>query len=130
MTVHPNTMRLPSESPYNTIIITCTASAPKGVVAGKSFRWRRRIGSPTSSLSEITDNGDTIIIADSNLNQPVSASVLTVRETAPGEYHYRCLVEISDIHVSTQMDVDSIHVTSKLQQCTYMYATLGSSLHR
>ena len=125
MTVHPNTTRLPSKPPYNTFIITCTASAPRGVVAAKSFQWRGRIGSPTNTLSETTDNGDTIKIADSNLDQPVSISVLTVRERAPGEYHYRCLVEISDIRAKTQMDVDSIHVTGKLQQCTY-----ASSLHR
>ena len=62
VSLEPNTTRLLTEPPYNTFTITCTATAPEGVVAGKTIEWRRRIGSSTTGSTEITDNGDTIRI--------------------------------------------------------------------
>ena len=97
VSLEPNTTRLPSEPPYNTFTITCTATAPEGVVAGKTIEWMRRIGSSTTGLSEITDNGNTIQIVTTNPNQPETTSVLTVTETTPGNYRYRCRVDITEI---------------------------------
>ena len=103
VSVEPNTTRLPTDTPYNTFTITCTATAPEGVVAGKTIEWKRRIGPSTTGLTEITDNGDTIQIETTNLSQPESISVLTVTETTPGDYRYRCRVDIPEIDIN---DVD------------------------
>ena len=68
----------------------------EGVVAGKTIEWRRRIGSSTTGLTEITDNGNTIQIVTTNPNQPETISVLTVTETTPGDYCYHCRVDIPE----------------------------------
>ena len=82
----------------------------------KTIEWWRRIGSSTTSLSEITDNGNTIQIETTSLNQPVTISVLTVTETAPGDYHYHCRVDIPELGINdVDGDVYPINVTGELQ---------------
>ena len=117
VTLEPNTTRLPTEPPYNTFTITCTAIAPEGVVAGKTIEWMRRIGSSTTGLTEITDNGDTIRIMTTGPNQPETTSVLTVTETTPGDYRYRCRVDIPELGSVSQMteDVYPIDVIGEFQ---------------
>ena len=97
MTVQPNTTRLPAESPYNTFIIFCNASVPEGVVAPKTLEWRRRVMMQTNEWQEIIDNGDTIQIETSGLNQSMTTSQLTVSETTPGDYQYQCWISITDL---------------------------------
>ena len=116
VSLEPNTTRLPTEPPYNTFTITCTATAPEGVVAGKTIEWMRRIGSSTTGLSEITDNGNTIQIVTTGFNQPETTSVLTVTETAPGDYRYRCRVDIPEISINdVDGDVYPINVIGEFQ---------------
>ena len=123
ITVHlePNTTRLPTEPPYNTFTITCTATAPEGVVAGKTIEWKRRIGSSTTGLTEITDNGDTIQIMTTSPNQPETTSVLTVTETIPGDYRYRRRVDIPELGSVSQMteDVYPIDVIGEFQSLLF-----------
>ena len=114
--MEPNTTRLLTVPPYNTIVITCTATAPEGVVAGKTIEWRRRIGPSNGGLLEITDNGDTIQVVTTGLNRPVTNSVLTVKETTPGDYRYRCRVNIPEIGIINEDgDVYPIDVIGKFQ---------------
>ena len=117
VTLEPNTTRLPTEPPYNTFTITCTATAPEGVVARKTIEWKRRIGSSTTGLTEITDSGNTIQIVTTGLNQPETTSVLTVTETTPGDYRYRCRVDIPELGSVSQMteDVYPIDVIGEFQ---------------
>ena len=116
VSLEPNTTRLPTEPPYNTFTITCTATAPEGVVAGKTIEWMRRIGSSTTGLSEITDNGNTIQIVATGLNQPETISVLTVTETTPGDYRYRCRVDIPELTIdNVDGDVYPINVIGGFQ---------------
>ena len=77
----------------------------------------RRIGSSTSGLTEITDSGNTIQIMTTNPNQPETISVLTVTETAPGDYRYRCRVDIPEIYINDVDggDVYPINVIGELQ---------------
>ena len=108
-----NTTRLPNVAPYNTFFLTCTATVPQGVVSPKTFTWRRRIGPDTGGLTYITDNGGSILITSTNLDQPTSTSVLTVRETTAGDYRYRCRVDLTELGlpaVVTAMDVYPINV--------------------
>ena len=86
----------------------------------------RRIGSSTTGLSEITDNGNTIQVVTTNPNQPVTTSVLTVTETTPGDYRYHCRVDIPEIGIN---DVDEdvypidvigeFHIQTSYTVCTY-----------
>jgi len=100
-------------APYNTFSLTCTATAPQGVVSPKKFTWRRRIGSSTGGLNDITDNGGSILITSTNLDQPTSTSVLTVRETTAGDYRYRCRVDLNELTVGDTADVYPITVTGE-----------------
>jgi len=108
-----NTTRLPNTAPYNTFSLICTATVPQGVVSPKTFTWRRRIGSSTGGLNDITDNGDSILITSTNLDQPTSTSVLTVRETTAGDYRYCCRVDLSKLPVPSKTDVYPINVTGE-----------------
>ena len=120
VSLKPNTTRIPTGTPYNTFTVTCTATAPEGVVAGKTIEWKRRIGSSTTGLSEITDNGNTIQIMTIGLNQPVTISVLTVTDTTPGDYHYRCRVDISEIDINdVDGDVYPINVIGEFQSLLF-----------
>ena len=92
-----STTRLPNTTPYNTFTLTCTATAPMGVIESKTFTWRRTSGSGGScgSFSEITDSG-TLQITNSNVDQPVSTSVLTVTETTAAVWRYCCQATLFD----------------------------------
>ena len=87
------------------------------MVAGKTIEWRRRIGSSTSGLSEIADN-TAIQIETTNPNQPETNSVLTETETTPGDYRYRCRVDIPEIDIN---DVDGD---------VYPINVIGESIYR
>jgi len=108
-----NTTHLPNIAPYNTFFLTCTATVPQGVVLPKSFAWRRRIGSSITNLTRLTDNGDSILITSTNLDQSTSTSVLTVRETTAGDYRYRCRVDLNELPVFNKTDVYPINVTGE-----------------
>ena len=119
----PNTTRFPNTAPYNTSL-TCTATAPQGVVSPKAFTWRRRIGAETFGLTDVTDNGDSILITSVDLTQPTSTSVLTVRETAAAVYRYRCRVDLNELSVFTTIDVYPINVTGEWVPITLGYRQL------
>ena len=108
-----NATRFPNTAPYNTFSLTCTATGPPGVVSPKAFTWRRRIGADTSGLTDVIDNGDSILITSVDLTQPISTSVLTVRETAAGVYRYRCRVDFTELAVADNVDEYPITVTSE-----------------
>ena len=109
----PNATRFPNMAPYNTTYLTCTATAPQGVVSPKTFTWRRRIGAETFGLTDVTDNGDSFLITSADLTQPTSTSVLTVRETAAAVYRYRCRVDFNELAVISTIDEYPINVTSE-----------------
>ena len=64
-------------------------------------------------LTPITGNGDSILITSTNLDQPTSTSVLTVRETTAGDYRYRCRVDLNELTVGDTADVYPITVTGE-----------------
>ena len=93
LTVDSNTTRLPNMIPYNTFTLTCTATAPTGVIESKTFTWRR-----TSGLGGSCANFDVITGGvDSSVDQPVSSSVLTVTETTAAEWRYCCQASLFDV---------------------------------
>ena len=112
LTVSSSAIRLPNVSPYNTFTLTCTATAPMGVIESKTFTWRRRSGSGGScgSFSAITES-DTLQITNSNVNQPVSTSVLTVTETTAAVWHYCC--QASLLGVTGTSDEVAVTVTGE-----------------
>ena len=90
-----STTRLPDVTPYNTFTLTCTATAPEGVVAPKVFIWRR------ADPADVTCDDFSVVggNVDSNLEQPVSTSTLnaTVSDANIGTLRYCCQVSISDV---------------------------------
>ncbi len=110
MSVKANSTRLPTEPPYNTFTILCTTSVPDGVFVAKSIKWRRRIGSGTTGLTDVTANGDTILIDSSDLTLAVSTSRLTVTEDTAGDYRYRCRIDNFDLGIFETEDVYPINV--------------------
>ena len=90
--VVPSTTRLPDVPPYNTFNLTCTATAPEGVVTPKAFTWRRA-ESADGSCDNFTVVGGNI---DSNLEQPVSTSVLAVNENNTGTLRFCCQASIAN----------------------------------
>ena len=106
-----NTTRFPNVAPYNIFSLTCTATIPQRVVSPRTFTWRRRIGASTSGLTSITGNDS--ISNTTNLDQPTSTSVLTVRETTAGDYRYRCRVDLNELSIVNTTDVYPINVTGK-----------------
>ena len=84
------------------------------MVSPKTLTWRRRIGVETFGLTDVTDNGDSILSTPSDLTQPTSTSVLTVRETAAAVYRYRCRVDLTELAVAASaIDEYPINVTSE-----------------
>ena len=116
--------RLPNVAPYNTFTLTCTASAPEGVVTPKTFTWSLGCCSDEGSCT----NGLTVVTGsvDNDLSMPVSTSILTVTESSPGDYCYRCKVEIGDISV-VEVDDVFINIVGKLiQHCIKAYISVTS----
>ena len=129
VSLEPNTTRLPTVPPYNTFTITCTATVPKGVVAGKTIEWKRRIGT-SGGLTQITNSNNGIQIETTGLNQPETISVLTVTETAPGDYSYRCRVDISELGIdNVDGDVYPINVIGEFQSPFCPRSLLGLLAH-
>ena len=72
------------------------------------------MGAETFGLTDVTGNGDSILITLSDLTRPTSISVLTVRETAAAVYRYRCRVDFNELSVATSaIDEYPINVTSE-----------------
>ena len=117
LSVMPNATRLPNEDPYNQFTITCIATAPEGVISPKTFIWRRTdvAGGSCDSFTDISDNGDTLLIMFSSLGQPVSTSVLTVTEDVPAEWQYCCEARLTDLGSSDviENDVRSVNVAGE-----------------
>ena len=115
-------------SPYYTFTLTCTVTAPPGVVEPKTFTWRRTAASGGScdSFTVVTESG-TRQIANSNEDQPMSTSELTVTETTAAVWRYCC--QASLLGVTGASDVVAITVTSEcvipteLSACFVVHAT-------
>ena len=60
----------------------------------------------------MNDSSTLIQIYSYNLDQPASTSVLTVTETAAGEYLYQCQVELMELNINRTMDAFPIMVTT------------------
>ena len=90
-----STTRLPDVTPYNTFSLTCTATAPEGVVASKIFTWRRADPADDTCDDFSVVGGN----MDSNLEQPVSTSALnvTVSDADIGTLRYCCQASITDV---------------------------------
>ncbi len=69
-----------------------------------------KIGSGDTGLTDVTANGDTILIDSSDLTLAVITSRLTVTEDTAGDYRYRCQVDIADLGVFETEDVYPINV--------------------
>ena len=108
-----NSTHLPNIPPYNTFSLTCTATAPEGVVSPKTFTWWRQNAVMNSKLVQI-NHSETNYINGSTLNQPKSTSVLTVTETTAGEWYYHCNVTLEELtNVSNKAGSHLIQVTGK-----------------
>ena len=79
------------------------------MVAPKTFEWKRRRGN--GELSTVR-NGDSFHIINSGLDMLASTSILTVTETSPGVWNYRCKVKLAD--VSATEDSGTVTVTGKV----------------
>ena len=112
LAVLSSTTRLPNVNPYNTFTLTCTATAPMGVIESKTFTWRRRsgLGGFCGSFSAFTESA-TLQITNSNVDQPVSTSVLTVTETTAAEWRYCC--QASLLGVTDSSGEVAVTVTGK-----------------
>ena len=122
LTVMSSATRLPNVSPYNTFTLACTATVPMGVIEPKTFTWRRTTASGGScgSFGVVTESG-TRQIANSNVNQPVSTSVLTVTETTAAVWRYCC--QASLLGVTGASDVVAVTVTGECLVHTATYRT-------
>ena len=112
LSLTPNTTRLPNAHPYNTFSLTCTATAPEGVVSPKTFVWSRKISKLNVSLEEI-EISETIYTMNTLLDKPESSSMLVVTEITAGIWHYSCEVSIAEINVSNKTNAYPISVTGK-----------------
>ena len=83
-----------------------------GVIELKTFTWRRTSGSggPCSNFSEVTESA-TLQITNSNVNQSVSTSVLTVTETTAAVWRYCC--QASLLGVTGASDEEDITVSGE-----------------
>ena len=120
VSVVSSTSRLPDVAPYNTFNLTCTATAPEGVIAPKIFIWRR------ANPADVTC-GDFSVVGgnvDSNIEQPVSTSTLnvTVSNADIETLRYCCQVSIIDLGI----DVSDNSVTSitVVGESAYVYLSI------
>ena len=69
-----------------------------GVIESKTFIWRRTsgLGGSCGNFPEDTESG-TFQITDSDVDQPVSTSVLTVIETTAAVWRYCCLASLLSV---------------------------------
>ena len=90
------------------------ATAPEGVVEEKTLTWRRTSGSggTCGSFSQVTAGG-IFQIMPSDLDQPLSTSVLTVTETVAAMWRYCCQATL--LGASDTSNERLITVTGKLE---------------
>ena len=125
LSLTPNTTRLPNVHPYNIFSLTCTATAPEGVVSPKNFTWWRQNAVINNNIAQI-NHSEAIQIINRALEHPVSTSVLTVTETTAGEWYYYCSVTLKELtNVTNEAGSHRIHVTGKsLHLCSITLMTL------
>ena len=86
--VQPAEVTALDRRPYNIFTLRCIANTSEGVVLPKSFVWR-------NGDDVISDNGNTVLIANYDTMMPNSISELTVYRPEIGNYVYTCEVSIS-----------------------------------
>ena len=86
--VQPAEVTALDRRPYNIFTLRCIANASQGVVLPKSFVWR-------NGENVISDNGNTVLIANYDTMMQNSTSELTVYRPEIGNYAYLCEVSIS-----------------------------------
>ena len=128
LSLTPNTTRLPNVPPYNTFSLTCTATAPEGVVSPKTFTWQRRRTGPDlgDAFQSVSDSESTVIKPDI----PDSQSVLTVTEEVDGEYVYQCSVRLAELAVTDRARSTPITVTAFCKYFMYNCKRRFSSLYK
>ena len=110
-----NATDLPNVAPYNTFTITCTASVPLGVVSPKTFQWRRQANrSCSEEIPNLRNNSDSIIIVNTDTNEPLSTSMVSVKETLANTWSYCCQAVMDELNIMT-IESTSITITGRLQ---------------
>ena len=128
--VQPNMVISFDTEPFNTFTLTCTAIVHDSVTVHKTIHWTM---GPQGSEVDVSDNGDTVVITNTNLNSPVSTSVLQVTEDVIGNYPYTCTAvlqfsgEEDDISAS---DTASVTIKGIDTPPVRLYVTFRQDYHK
>lgn len=87
--ITPSVTRLIDVAPYNTFVLNCSGIMLTQTAQSKVFTWKKVINNLSSN---VTHNGDSVNITNSNLEGVHSTSILEVRENVGGNYTYICSV--------------------------------------
>ena len=103
------------------------ATAPEGVVEEKTLTWRRTSGSggTCGSFLQVTAGG-IFQITPSDLDQPVSTSVLTVTEEEDAMWRYCCQATL--LGASGTSNERLLTVTGKLECISLLKQSIFNTL--
>ena len=87
MEVNPSTYAVLDVSPYNLIAVSCVVEQPAVVTVPKIIEWKMTYNGVMSALAH---NGENINITLTDLSEPISKSVLFIREANVGLKLYTC----------------------------------------
>ena len=87
--ITPSITRLIDAVPYNTFLLNCSGIMLTQTAQSKLFTWKKVVN---DIMSNVTHNGDSVNVTNSNLEGISSTSVLEVRESVYGNYTYICSV--------------------------------------
>ena len=78
-------------APYNTFVLTCTATQPASISLNKTIEWREsRIG----ITQGIVDDGNGVNITTTSLHDPTTTSVLSINADTAGESILSCVASL------------------------------------
>jgi len=87
--ITPSITRLIDMAPYNTFILNCSGIMLTQTAQSKLFTWKKVVN---DIASNVTHDGDSVNVTNSNLEGISSTSILQVRENVYGDYTYICSV--------------------------------------
>ena len=89
--VAPTSVIVLDIAPYNTFILTCTATQPSSVTLNKTIEWRESRNGVTQAIIE---DGNSVNITTTGLHDPTTTSLLSVNADTAAESILSCVASL------------------------------------
>ena len=126
--VSPTSVIVLDVDPYNTFVLTCTATQPSSVTLNKTIEWRESRNGVTQAIIE---DGSSINITTTSLQTPTTTSLLSVTADTAAESSLSCVanLQIPEDQLISQFSTAQVTVKGTLINVLICAYVLAAEVH-